>query len=144
MKKVMNYPMAILLAFVTVMFMSCAESSEEELFTDDVITEEIQEGVLQAVTLEPDVKSSTAVFNGEIKAISEGAQVRYGFMWFNPKYSFQPPEVVELGVTGELQVFSITMTDLPANKDLVVCAFAEYLDESEISVGDEVDFTLPD
>ena len=126
---------SLLLLLVMACFTSCEGLIEsildEELYSDSNVT-----------TFYPEVNSENVVFRGEVNGIPRGKEVEFGFMWFKANEDNAPVHRVMLGKRSTDGEFATSITTLPRNENLVVCAFILESEPVEFeTIGEERDFS---
>ncbi|MEL6561053.1 MAG: hypothetical protein AAFQ94_22870 [Bacteroidota bacterium] len=148
MKKLPLLKSAMLAVFCGLLMTGCIERNEglDVRPADPVFVGSLIEAV-DITTDAPDVTSTQTVFNGAVSMDKDKEiEVVYGFFWYDPndKLSEQNPNRIEVGVaSGSFEFTSDELTDLPRERELIVCAFVERDNRTEMNVGDEVPFTVP-
>lgn len=144
MKIMFNAKMIVLSFIIMTGLVSCQGLTGE---SDDLFEEPDFEdfGMYHEVaTFSPTVSNNSAIFKGEVTFTQDAEKVQYGFMWFalnDDRYSV--PTRIELGTTVADKSFSVVMTDLPVDTELIVCAFVRPESWQDDLIGDEEDFTVP-
>lgn len=128
----------LLLSVAFLTFSACEGTDEEPDFLEDI------PGMLAGYdlhTLNPDVNDTHVVFKATLNTTDN--RVGYGFMWYAPD-ALRAPEITTLPVgsgahDGE---FTLWVTDLPRNTELIVCSYVERIVDGELQqqIGEEIDF----
>ena len=125
----------LLILFLSVSLVSC-----DGLF-DDFSPEPEENTEVIVITEFPEVNQANVVFKGEVKNVSSGEKVEYGFMWYISTEDEPTIHRIELGSRNNNGTFQFVIDDLPKNEALVVCAYAiETIPFENEVIGEERDF----
>ncbi|MGB3469088.1 MAG: hypothetical protein WBA74_27630 [Cyclobacteriaceae bacterium] len=99
----------------------------------------------QITTFSPEISGEYVTFKGDVVSKSENQEMAVGFFWYDPndEQSTEEPNRIDVGVAVGSTTYSTVVTQLPAGKELVVCAFVDRGGVEEMTIGDEVTFVLP-
>lgn len=149
MKKLPLLKSAILAVFCGLLMTGCLTERNEGLDVrpvEPIVVGSLIESV-DITTDAPEVTKTETVFKGEVKMDKDKEiKVVYGFFWYDPNIpsSEQNPNRIDVGeASGSFEFTSDELTDLPREIELIVCAFVERDNNTEMNVGDEVPFTVP-
>jgi len=124
----------LLLAMVS--FTSC------EGLIEGLIEDAIPEGEMSVTTFTPEVNENNVIFRGELNSIPPGKEVEFGFMWYRVNEEEPTIHRIMLGKRSEKGEFATSITTLPKNENLVVCAFIIEKEPYETeTIGEERDFS---
>lgn len=146
MKKLSIFKPVFFAAFCAFLLTACFSERIVDLGArpvDDVI---IVSNDVEVTTNAPDITKDPVKFLGDISVNTEvQEEVSYGFFWYDPNdpQSADKPNRIDVGKTSETIAFSTLVTGLPQEKDLIVCAFIERNNQTEMTIGDEVPFVVP-
>ena len=128
----------LLLSVAILTFNACEGTDEDPIFEPDI------PGMMEGYdlrTLNPDITSTHVTFKATLN--TNDTRVTYGFMWYVPDAN-QAPNVTTLpvGAGAHNGEFTLPVTDLPRNTNLIVCSYVEreVAGELQQQIGEEIDF----
>jgi len=136
--KSLKNSLMLLLTGAVLMFSACDGIDEEPIVEPEI------PGLLEGYdlhTLNPDLNDDRVLFKATLN--TDDTRVTYGFMWYiaepNTAHEVTTLPVGSGAHNGE---FTLPLTDLPKNRNLVVCSYVrlDLTGVPEDQIGEEIDF----
>lgn len=117
-------------------------STSCEGILETILEEQAYEADMQVRTMEPEIGASNVIFRGALQHIADGEEVDFGFMWYKADEENPVIHRIILGTRSTKGEFATSITTLPKEVNLVVCAYIiESKPTEQEVVGDEKDFS---